>query len=368
MRVLMTTDTVGGVWTFTSELSEELLRQGHSIALLSFGPLPNDSQSKWATTQHTMYPERFQHRVSTAPLEWSQENARTMMEGEPALLKIAEGFEPDVLLSSQFCFGATAIGVPCVIVVHSDVLSWARACNPAACTPTPWIDEYKRLVQDGLSAAQVLVAPTKAALDDLASGFVLPELSVVIPNGRVPPPAERLPDRQWQAVSAGRLWDLAKGLDVLCTCELPLPVFLAGTTQFEGSAELCTLPDNVHVLGNLSSEQLYELFRRSAVYLCTSRYEPFGLAPLEAALCGCAIVAHDLSSLREVWGDDALYFHDAFELAGQIELLKDNDALRSEMGERAQRKAMTYTVKKMADRYLKQFAAVLARGDEVHVA
>lgn len=37
-------------------------------------------------------------------------------------------------------------------------------------------------------------------------------------------------------------------------------------------------------------------------------YEPFGIAPLEAALCGCTVVANDIASLREVWGDDALYF------------------------------------------------------------
>jgi len=37
-------------------------------------------------------------------------------------------------------------------------------------------------------------------------------------------------------------------------------------------------------------------------------YEPFGLAPLEAALSRCAIVANDIPSLREVWGSAAMYF------------------------------------------------------------
>ena len=56
------------------------------------------------------------------------------------------------------------------------------------------------------------------------------------------------------------------------------------------------------MLGPLAEEDLLALFQESAIYLCTSRYEPFGLAPLEAALCGCAVVANDIESLREVWG------------------------------------------------------------------
>ena len=59
----------------------------------------------------------------------------------------------------------------------------------------------------------------------------------------------------------------------------------------------------------LSSQPgLHQHFRQSAIYLCASRYEPFGLAPLEAALCGCALVLRDLPSLREIWGNSALFF------------------------------------------------------------
>ena len=52
----------------------------------------------------------------------------------------------------------------------------------------------------------------------------------------------------------------------------------------------------------LSEEQMRELLGRAAIYIATSRYEPFGLAPLEAALSRCALVANDIPSLRELWG------------------------------------------------------------------
>ena len=60
--------------------------------------------------------------------------------------------------------------------------------------------------------------------------------------------------------------------------------------------------------GELSESEMRELLSRAAIYIATSKYEPFGLAPLEAALSRCAIVANDIPSLREIWGDAALYF------------------------------------------------------------
>ncbi len=366
MRVLMTTDTVGGVWTFTSELSGELLQRGHAVALLSFGRLPSDEQSDWATAESAKYPGRFQYAASTAPLEWTQENERTVAEGGPALATLAERFTPDLLVANQFCFGAAHLGVPRVIVAHSDVLSWARACKLAALTPTPWLQIYKQLVQDGLGQADAVVAPTAAVLQDLSLNFSLPQPGTVICNGRkIAVPAT--PRRKLQAISAGRLWDEAKGLDLLASCDLPLPVLVAGETQFGEDPER-PQPANVTLLGPLSAHELHRRFRESALYLCTSRYEPFGLAALEAALCGCAIVARDLPSLREVWGDDALYFRDAAGLIAQVRRLTENEVARTALQERAQRRAATFTTERMTDAYLALFEKLLQPAEARHPA
>ena len=42
-------------------------------------------------------------------------------------------------------------------------------------------------------------------------------------------------------------------------------------------------------------------FSRATVYAAPSLYEPFGLAPLQAALHGCALVLSDIGSFRELW-------------------------------------------------------------------
>ena len=103
------------------------------------------------------------------------------------------------------------------------------------------------------------------------------------------------------------------------------------------------------------------------MYLCTSLYEPFGLAPLEAALCGCAVVARDLPSLREVWGDSALYFSTPEQLQGQVRMLVHVPEALAEAQLLARRHAVAYTVERMTDAYLTAFDAVVRR-EALHVA
>lgn len=359
MRLLMTTDTVGGVWTFTCELSEELLQRGHAIALVSFGPSPSPEQSAWIAAQQTAFPDRFRFTAAAGvPLEWEQNNSTAFTAGDPVLAETARLFRPELLLSNQFCFGAASVPVPRIIVAHSDVLSWARAAKPSALEPTPWLNQYTALVQGGLLQAQAIVAPTAAAMRDLKRNFYLPAAPYVIPNGRRISPAQAEPARKLQAVTAGRLWDEAKGLQFLTEAELPLPVLVAGETGF--SEEIAPAPPpNVHRLGPLAPQALQQLFRESALYLCTSVYEPFGLAPLEAALCGCAIVARDLPSLREVWGEDAFYFRNTEDLRTELQTLVSQPAVLASAQQRAHRRASQYTVERMADAYLAVLAAIL---------
>ncbi len=237
MRLLITTDTVGGVWTFTAELTAALLRRGHAVSLVSFGRLPSVPQQVWAEIQRSAHSGLFDYTPSDAPLEWMQNNETVFEQGEAVLQTAAATFNPDLLLSNQFCFGATALQLPRVVAAHSDVLSWARAANPAALTGTPWLNRYTALVQRGLLQADAVSGPTQSVIKGLKNSFFLPNNAVVIPNGRTEPAPSAdtpAPERRLQAVVAGRLWDEAKGLNILTETALPLPVLLAGETEHEG--------------------------------------------------------------------------------------------------------------------------------------
>ena len=60
--------------------------------------------------------------------------------------------------------------------------------------------------------------------------------------------------------------------------------------------------------GELNEAELRHLYTRASIFVGTSRYEPFGLSPLEAALSRCALLLNDIPSFREIWGESACYF------------------------------------------------------------
>ena len=351
MRVLLTTDTVGGVWTFTRELTEGLLQQGHSVALVSFGRSPSPEQSNWADEVSSRHPQNFRFSPFDIPLEWMADNERAFSEGKAALSRVINQFVPDLLHANQFCFGALAGSLPRLITAHSDVLSWAAACRLQGLDASPWLEQYTQLVQHGLDAANAVVAPTYAMLQVLGDNFRLPSVQHVILNGRsLPSFAAPPPPRILQAVTAGRLWDEAKNIALLASIDAPVPLIVAGEQnfsphQFTGSAA------SLLFTGLLAEPELLALFRSSTFYIVPSIYEPFGLAPLEAALCGCAILANELPSLREVWADAATYFHDSISLERQLRRLTQDSGLLATTQQRAHARALTLSRDAMVARY-----------------
>ena len=115
----------------------------------------------------------------------------------------------------------------------------------------------------------------------------------------------------------------------------------------------------------LFRSQLRQLYSRASIYAATSRYEPFGLAPLEAALSRCAIVANDIPTLHEVWGDAALYFerNNAVALSETLTRLDADAALLTEYSNRAYQRALQrFTTERMVDDYMTLYADLARTG------
>jgi glycosyltransferase involved in cell wall biosynthesis len=152
------------------------------------------------------------------------------------------------------------------------------------------------------------------------------------------------------------MWDEAKNLDALARVapRLDWPVVVAGA----GAPR-----DGVTMLGQLGRDRVRDLLARASIFAGPARYEPFGLAPLEAALAGCALVLGDIPSLREVWGDAATFVPpgDDDALAAALARLSADDEWRAVMAERAEARAQEYTPERMAAGTLAVYDHVLAR-------
>ncbi len=82
---------------------------------------------------------------------------------------------------------------------------------------------------------------------------------------------------------------------------------------------------------------------------------------LEAALSHCALVLGNIDSLKEIWGDSALYIdtNDATALADTINELMGNEAMRVHYAQKAAEQAKKYTTAAMAQQYLKVYSQLL---------
>ena len=332
MHVLMTADTIGGVWTYTQELAIGLLRQGHRVTLVSMGALPRPEQTWWMRGLNGL-----DYRPTAYRLEWMQDAERDVEDSRAYLEALVSEVEPDVLHSNQYCYGDLPVDVARIVVAHSDVVSWWLGVHGSEPELTPWIGWYRDTVQRGLRGASAIVAPSKWMLSQVLDLYAPKRPSAVIYNGRSPGRFDPNRKKEGFALSVGRLWDAGKQIKLLAEREQAIPVHLAGCNKEPGK-DTCEGRRS----GELSPDHLRDLYSRASMYVATSRYEPFGLAPLEAALSKCALLLNDIPSFREIWGSAAHYFrtNDADDLADSIRKLHQDPQTSGRYAERAYQHAL----------------------------
>jgi glycogen(starch) synthase len=303
----MTTDTAGGVWTYTCELAAALEAE---VVVAAMGPAPPPKPVEWRPFA----------------LEWMPDPWADVERAGEWLLELDDAVEAELVHLNQFAFGALAWRAPAICVAHSDVLSWFEAVRgqPA---PPEW-DRYRDAVTAGLRGVNLVVSPTRAQLASLRGHYDFETECVVIPNGRSPiEPQPKAP----LVAAVGRAWDEAKNLAALERVELPWHVEIADGTR--------------------SVAEVEALLARASIFAEPARYEPFGLAALEAGLAGCALVLSDIPSLREVWGDAALFVDPDAGLEDALNELIEDEALRRHYAQLARRRAREYSPQRMAAAY-----------------
>ncbi len=353
MNILMTADTVGGVWTYALTLARALTSKNVQIALSTMGrPL---SAAQWQ--EANAVPGLTVHE-SGYRLEWMEHPWDDVARAGDWLRGLERELRPDVIHLNGYAHGALDWDAPVLVVGHSCVLPWFQAVHGTD-APPEW-DRYRAEVTQGLRAADAVAAPTQAMLNSLQENYGPLPSSQVIPNGSE---ADLFPPRMKEpfVLSAGRLWDEAKNIGTLAAVagEVKWPVCVAGDTQGPdgGTATFA----NVQLLGSLPPRAMAECMGRAAIYALPARYEPFGLSALEAALAGCALVLGDIPSLREVWGDAAVFVppDDGPAWRDSLNGLIGNEKLRDTMAARARERALSYSPERMAEGYRRVYAELM---------
>ncbi|MES2561781.1 MAG: glycosyltransferase family 1 protein [Pseudomonadota bacterium] len=108
---------------------------------------------------------------------------------------------------------------------------------------------------------------------------------------------------------------------------------VAGDTKATIFQRAGALPRSIHRVGYVSDAELKALYQNATCFIFPSFYEGFGIPPLEAMACGCAVIASTAPALREVCADAALYFdpRDPKELASKLYEVFASSELRTRM-------------------------------------
>jgi glycogen synthase len=366
LHVLVTADSLSGSWTYSRELVTGLVTRGVRVTLVSFGEIPLPNQTGWMDHLHGL-----DYRPTAFRLEWMQEAEQDFPESSDFLASLVRELRPDLLHLNHFCYGNLPINVPRVVMAQGDLITWSRAVHerpPRAAQSLAW---YRATVLNGLHGADVVVAPSSWMLEQVSDCYGPPARSDVIYPGRNPIFFNPYISKDDCVLAVGRLVDASKQVFLLTQQQHPLPVCIVGAEHtvptpripIRADVKVATELTSVAIRGAQTDAQLRALYSRAAIYAATSRYEPLGMPALEAAFSRCAIVANDIASYRETWGDAALYFrtNDSASLAENIRLLNEDRAMRRAYAELAYNRARErFTTKHMIDQWLDLYRSLIS--------
>ncbi|MGY3407950.1 hypothetical protein ACVWZV_004063 [Bradyrhizobium sp. GM5.1] len=156
LRILMTTDTVGGVWTYSSSLASSLASKGADVTLVTMGPRAQAGQLEMLRGSRVRLIE------TDLALEWQDPEGQDLVQARRVLAKLEAGIVPDVVHLNSFREAAFAWRAPVMVVAHSCVNSWGHACHDTSWLREPKWRSYTERVTAALDTAQAWVCPSQS--------------------------------------------------------------------------------------------------------------------------------------------------------------------------------------------------------------
>jgi len=353
-RVLVTADTVGGVWQYSLDLARGLSRLGIATVIAVMGPSPTQEQHAAAGAIPGL------KLIDTGlALDWLAEDGAALRAAAQAIAALASDAEVDIVQLNSAALAAEAeFPAPVVVVHHSCVATWWAAVHAS---PLPhdfvWRTE---MVRAGLLAAAAVITPTGAFGEAVQRTYALEQAPRTVHNGRTPLVVRHGALHDF-VFTAGRLWDEGKNLATVdaAAAAVGVPVRAAGPLKGPNGAEV--MFDNLHCLGNLGEEELARWLSARPVFVSAALYEPFGLSVLEAAAAGCPLILSDIPTFRELWDGVATFIppRDENGYIRAISELVGDDFERSVQGHATAERAARFTPDAMAAQMATIYRALL---------
>ena len=199
---------------------------------------------------------------------------------------------------------------------------------------------YNIFIGRSLERASRIACVSRAVADETVRGFAVDRAKIeIVPNGvdRFFSPGGEEGD---YILFAGTL-EPRKGVDDLIDAWRSLATPRPRLVLCGGRGWGVKIPDDVEVTGYVTRERLRELYRGAMAFVYPSRYEGFGIPPLEAMACGAPVIATRVGAIPEYAGDAALLIERDQLRDTLVRLLRDR-GLRNELRARAPERAKLY--------------------------
>jgi len=204
---------------------------------------------------------------------------------------------------------------------------------------------FNTFIGPSLEAASRVACVSRLVAEEAMRGFGVPAAKIeIVPNGvdEFFSPADEPRD---SVLFAGTL-EPRKGIDDLLAVwrSLPRPrprLVLCGDAGWKTNMRD---EEGIEITGYVTRERLRELYRGAVAFVYPSRYEGFGIPPLEALACGAPVIATRTGAIPEFAGDAAILVdpgdRDALR-AALVRVLRD-PVLRDELRARGPERAALY--------------------------
>lgn len=356
LRVLLTSDAVGGVWTYSLDLARGLARLEIETVLAVMGPTPSAAQNRAAAKVPGL------RLVDTGlPLDWLAADLDEIERTGKAIAALAAKQGVDLVqLHAPALAAGGSFPVPVVAVVHSSVATWwQQVRGPAAPMPAEFAWRTDA-VRSGLAAADLIVTPTAAFGDMVQQCYGLAEAPQAVHNGRSPLATGGHAPHDF-IFTSGRLWDHGKNVETLdaAAAQIGVPVHAAGPLQGPHGERIAF--EHLNSLGMLDEAGIARWLGAKPVFASAALYEPFGLSVLEAAAAGCPLILSDIPTFRELWEDAAIFVEprDPAAFARACNDLVADDFERTVMGRAAKERSARFTPDAMAAQMASLYRRVL---------
>jgi glycosyltransferase involved in cell wall biosynthesis len=186
-------------------------------------------------------------------------------------------------------------------------------------------DKWRATIQKTLVAAKIILTPSQYSKTEILKNFKVDRQVHVLPHGITASVATNVTERGDYYIYVGG-YDQRKGLVQLLESFLNFKiqrklVFVGEINYFSNSfkslVETACSRGILTEKGYVSDLELQDLIAHARALIYPSKYEGFGLPPLEAMRLGTPVLTTPFSSMPEVCRDAVLYFDS--DLEGALE-------------------------------------------------